>query len=48
MQESNATGFSAFIESVGGADMFIWIVMFTALVIFVLVMAYINKDAERD
>jgi len=48
MQESNATGFTAFIESVGGADMFIWVVMFTALILFVVVMAYLNKDARRD
>jgi hypothetical protein len=48
MHEGNITGLSAFIESVGGADMFIWIVMFTALVVFVLVMAYINKDVQRD
>ena len=48
MQESNATGFSGFIESVGGADMFIWLVMFSILIIFVLVMAYLNKDIPRD
>lgn len=48
MQESNATGFTAFIESVGGADMFIWIVMLTALILFVVMMAYLNKDAQRD
>ncbi len=48
MQDDDSSGFTAFIDSVGGADMFIWIVMFTALIIFVLVMAYINKDAPRD
>ena len=48
MQENNATGLSGFIESVGGADMFIWLVMFSALVVFVLVMAYLNRNAERD
>lgn len=48
MKESNTTGLTAFIESVGGADMFIWIIMFTALVIFVVVMAYLNKDARRE
>ena len=47
MKETNSTGLSAFIESVGGADMFIWIVIFSALVVFVLVMAYLNRDAER-
>jgi hypothetical protein len=48
MQENNATGLNALIESVGGADMFIWMVMFTLLVLFVGVMAYLNRDAERD
>jgi len=48
MPESEKTGFSAFIESVGGADMFIWMVMFSILVIFVLVMAYLNRNAERE
>lgn len=48
MNTTEPTGFAGFIESVGGADMFIWLVMFGALVIFVLVMAYLNKDAERD
>ena len=48
MSENNVTGFAGFIESVGGADMFIWLVMFSLLVIFVAVMAYLNKDAERD
>ena len=47
MKETESSGFSAFIESVGGADMFIWIVMFSALAIFVLVMAYLNRNAER-
>ena len=48
MQENNTTGLSALIESVGGADTFIWLVMFTLLVLFVAVMAYLNRDAERD
>ena len=48
MQESNAGGLSGFIESVGGADTFIWLVMFSLLLIFVLVMAYLNRNAERD
>ncbi len=48
MQDDNTTGFTAFIDSLGGADMFIWIVMFSTLTIFVLVMAYINRDAPRD
>ncbi len=48
MNESNTTGFSAFIDAVGGGDMFIWLVMFIILILFVGVMAYLNKDAERD
>lgn len=46
--ENNATGFSGFVESVGGADVFIWMVMFTLLIGFVGVMAYLNRDAERE
>jgi hypothetical protein len=48
METTEKTGFSAFIESVGGADMFIWIVMFSVMLVFVLVMAYLNRNAERD
>lgn len=48
MTDNNATGFSAFVESVGGADMFIWLVMFSLMIIFVAVMAYLNRNAERD
>ena len=48
MKENNATGFAGFIEAVGGADIFIWLVMFIIMIIFVVVMAYLNKDAERD
>lgn len=48
MEATEKKGLSGFIESVGGADMFIWMVMFAILVVFVLVMAYINRNAERD
>ena len=48
MNETNASGFAGFIDSVGGADMFTWLVVFILLVGFVGVMAYLNKDAERD
>lgn len=41
-------GLSGFIESVGGADTFVWLVMFGALVLFVGVMAYLNRNAERE
>lgn len=47
MEKTENSGFSAFIESVGGADMFVWIVMFGALIIFVVVMAYLNRNAEQ-
>jgi hypothetical protein len=48
VQPAEKTGLSGFIESIGGADMFIWMVMFSILVVFVLVMAYLNRNAERD
>ena len=48
MNDSNSTGLTGFIESVGGADMFIWLVMFSVMLVFVLVMAYLNRNAERD
>ncbi|MDX1294619.1 MAG: hypothetical protein R3302_00025 [Sulfurimonadaceae bacterium] len=48
METTEKTGLSGFIESVGGADMFIWLVVFGVLIVFVLVMAYLNRDAERD
>jgi hypothetical protein len=48
MNDTNATGISGIIESVGGADSFVWLVMFTLMALFVLVMAYLNRNAERD
>jgi len=48
MEKEASSGVTGFIDAIGGADMFVWIVMFTVLIIFVLVMAYINKDIPRD
>jgi hypothetical protein len=48
MEKTEQTGLSGFIESVGGADTFVWLLMFGALVIFALVMAFLNRNAERD
>jgi hypothetical protein len=44
MNESNATGFMALIESVGGPDMFIWIVMFSILLIGAGVLVFFNRE----
>jgi hypothetical protein len=44
MNESNATGLSAIIESVGGPDMFIWIVMFSILLIGAAALVFFNKE----
>ncbi|MEA1918820.1 MAG: hypothetical protein U9N52_03185 [Campylobacterota bacterium] len=45
MNESNATGFMALIESVGGPDMFIWIVMFSVLLIGAGALLFFNREA---
>lgn len=47
MEKTENSGLSGFIESVGGADMFVWIVMFGALIVFAVVMAYLNRNAEQ-
>ncbi len=44
MQDQNSSSFNAFIESVGGPDMFIWMIMFGALIIFVAVMLFLNRN----
>ncbi len=44
MNESNATGLMAIIESVGGPDMFIWIVMFSILLIGAGALVFFNKE----
>ena len=44
MNSENNTTFNNIVNSVGGPDMFIWIIMFGLLIIFVAVMAYLNKD----
>lgn len=46
MEKPETSGLSGFIESVGGADMFVWLVMFGALIVFALVMAYLNRNTE--
>ncbi len=46
MNESNATGISALIESVGGADIFVWIVIFSILLIGAGVLVFFNKEME--
>jgi hypothetical protein len=46
MNDANATGFMAIVESVGGADMFIWIVMFSVLLIGAGILVYTNKNVE--
>ncbi len=46
MNESNVTGINAFIESVGGADTFVWIVMFSILLIGAGVLVFFNKEME--
>jgi hypothetical protein len=48
MEKTEETGLSGLIESVGGADTFVWLVMFIALILFVGVMAFLNRNAERD
>lgn len=48
MEKDETTGFTAFIDAIGGADMFVWLVIFIALIIFVVLMAYLNKDTPRD
>ncbi len=48
MEPKPQEGFAAFVESIGGADMFVWLVMFGVLVIFAGVMAYLNRNVERD
>ncbi len=48
MDDSNSTGLTSIIESLGGPDIFIWLVMFSVMLVFVLVMAYLNRNAERD
>jgi hypothetical protein len=44
MNESNATGFMALIESVGGPDMFIWIVMFSILLVGAGALVFFNRE----
>jgi len=44
MNESNATGFMAIIESVGGPDMFIWVVMFSILLIGAAFLIFFNRE----
>lgn len=44
MNESNITGFMALIESVGGPDMFIWIVMFSILLIGAGFLIFFNRE----
>ena len=46
MSESNATGISALIESVGGADTFVWIVMFSILLVGAGVLVFFNREVE--
>ena len=48
MGQQQSTGLNGFIESVGGADTFVWMVVFGALILFVGVMAWLNRNAERD
>ncbi len=48
MEQEHTNGLSGFIESVGGADTFVWMVVFGALILFVGVMAWLNRNAERD
>ncbi len=48
METKEPEGFAAFVENIGGADMFVWMVVFGGLVVFVGVMAYLNRNAERD
>ncbi len=44
MPSEDSTSFNDFVNSVGGADVFVWMVMFSLIIIFVLVMAYLNRD----
>lgn len=44
MNESNTTGLMAIIDSVGGPDMFIWIVMFSILLIGAGALVFFNKE----
>jgi len=44
MSESNATGLTAIIESVGGPDIFIWIVMFSILLIGAGALVFFNRE----
>lgn len=37
-----------FIIEVGGVDMFVWLLMYGMLVILVIVMAYTERDTERE
>ncbi len=46
MNESNATGLMAVIESVGGADMFIWIVMFSILLLGAGALVFFNHEED--
>ncbi len=44
MSDSNTTGFMALVESFGGADMFIWVVMFSILLIGAGFLVFFNKE----
>jgi len=44
MSDSNTIGFMALIESVGGPDMFIWIVMFSILLIGAGFLIFFNRE----
>ncbi|MBN2869821.1 MAG: hypothetical protein JXK04_02585 [Campylobacterales bacterium] len=48
METKEPEGFAALVESVGGADMFVWLVTFGVLIVFAGVMVYLNRNAERD
>ncbi len=42
--EQNETGFMGFVESAGGADMFIWMAMFAVLLIGAAILVYTNRE----
>ena len=44
MNDSNSTGLMAVIDSVGGVDIFIWIVMFSILLIGAGFLVFFNKE----
>ncbi|MEA3523239.1 MAG: hypothetical protein U9R50_09690 [Campylobacterota bacterium] len=44
MNEANSTGLTAIIESVGGPDMFIWIVMFSVLLLGAGALVFFNRE----